>query len=290
MAFEGNAAPNGGNERLAKALGWFSIGLGMSELFASSGTAGLIGIKDDNTNRTVLRAYGLREIAAGIGILAQPRPAGWMWGRVAGDVVDIASLACALASRSSDRARVTTSLGAVLGVTALDVYCGTQLAKQPASRFRDDQSRQSSGPATAIIAIDRPGEELYSSLRDFMRMRGESGESRVFTSGLELGEDPSARRLRWRARPGAGLRVAGSAQVEAASAGRGSFIKAQLDFSQGVVARVAGKLFGLAGAELLQNELRKFKQLVETGEIATSDASLHTGMHPAQPPLEIVHA
>lgn len=38
---------------------------------------------------------------------------------------------------------------------------------------------------------------------------------------------------------------------------------------------------------LVETELRRFKQLIETGAIVHSDASVHRGMHPAQPSHEI---
>ncbi len=34
----------------------------------------------------------------------------------------------------------------------------------------------------------------------------------------------------------------------------------------------------------MEDSLRAFKQVMETGEVVRSDASIHKGMHPAQPP------
>src|SRR5215207_7383689 len=48
-------------------LGWFSIGLGLAEVFAPQADARLIGLKEDE-HKTLLRAYGVRELAAGVGI------------------------------------------------------------------------------------------------------------------------------------------------------------------------------------------------------------------------------
>src|SRR5438045_764237 len=121
---------NGSQERLANSLGWFSIGLGLAELIAPATIAQLIGVRDKDRTRTLLRAYGLREIAAGVGILSQPRPAGWLWSRVAGDVLDLASLGSALSAEDSNRTRVAIATAAVVGVTALDVVCGQQLARR----------------------------------------------------------------------------------------------------------------------------------------------------------------
>src|SRR5688500_4782632 len=60
---------NGGedmDERLANGLGWFSIGLGLAQIFAPGGVARLIGVNDDTKNRGLMRAIGMREIATGV--------------------------------------------------------------------------------------------------------------------------------------------------------------------------------------------------------------------------------
>lgn len=283
-----------GYERLAKGLGWFSLGLGAAELFAAGPMARFIGVRNSGGNRTRLRAYGMREIGAGVGILSRQRPQGWLWARVAGDIVDIGSLASGVSSPGSNGARIAGSILAVAGVTALDLYCASQMSRLPGNITRDDHSRRASH--SAIITINRPADELQRRLRDFIRMRGEGGDSRVFTSGVQVSDiqsgAPGTQGLRWRAQPATGIAVTGAIRFEPAPADRGTIVRAELEspWNSGV-ARVAGKLFKFAGGELLQEELRQFKQLVETGEIAVSDATMGSGvMHEAQPPRELVHA
>src|SRR3954468_16603425 len=77
---------------LTQSLGWFSVALGAAELFAPQAVARAIGI-DQEEHTTLLRSYGVRELAAGVGILARPKPTYWMWNRVIGDTIDLASLA-----------------------------------------------------------------------------------------------------------------------------------------------------------------------------------------------------
>src|SRR5215213_10148653 len=76
-----------GDEQLAKALGWFSIGLGLAQLAAPGEVARFIGVHDDRDTRKLMRGVGLRELTSGLGILTQPRPAGWLWARVGGDAM-----------------------------------------------------------------------------------------------------------------------------------------------------------------------------------------------------------
>src|SRR5688500_311254 len=65
-------------DRLANALGWFSIGLGLAQIAAPRAVGRLIGVRDDGNNTALMRTLGMRELTSGIGILNQPRAPGWM--------------------------------------------------------------------------------------------------------------------------------------------------------------------------------------------------------------------
>ena len=93
-----------GAERLAKGLGWFSIGLGLAEVIAPKSLARLVGSEGNHT--LLIRLMGLREITAGVGILTNRKPTGWMWARVAGDALDLTCLGLAYMSDDSDKGRV----------------------------------------------------------------------------------------------------------------------------------------------------------------------------------------
>ncbi|HEX8202190.1 MAG TPA: hypothetical protein VF590_17065 [Isosphaeraceae bacterium] len=92
--------------------------------------ARFIGAQGDENDRILLRLVGLRELADGLGILTRPRPAGWVWARVAGAAMDLALLGGALASGAPRPDRIAAATVAVLGVTALDVHDGLQLSRQ----------------------------------------------------------------------------------------------------------------------------------------------------------------
>jgi hypothetical protein len=49
---------------------------------------------------------------------------------------------------------------------------------------------------------------------------------------------------------------------------------------------VVAKLLGLAPGQQAKADLRRLKQVLETGEIVNSDASIHRLMHAAQPPTD----
>ena len=104
----------------AKALGWFSIGLGVTELLGGGFLGRAIGLKRGRD--LMVRAFGVREIAAGIGLLRnvdEPKP--WLWARVAGDALDLGALGRAMISPGNRRDRLGVATAAVLGATIADV-------------------------------------------------------------------------------------------------------------------------------------------------------------------------
>jgi hypothetical protein len=115
-------------QAIARGLGWFSIGLGLAQTLAPYGFARLIGVRP---RPAVIWSVGVREIAAGIGILANrdKKRTPYVWSRVGGDGIDIALLLNSLASPYNARGRVALALLAVVGVTALDVITARQLSK-----------------------------------------------------------------------------------------------------------------------------------------------------------------
>jgi hypothetical protein len=75
----------------------------------------------------LIRAYGAREIAKGIGILTSADPTPWLWGRVAGDVLDLGTLAYAYRN-GRKRRNVAIAMANVAAIMALDVMCAQQLS------------------------------------------------------------------------------------------------------------------------------------------------------------------
>ncbi|WP_042690161.1 hypothetical protein [Azospirillum sp. B506] len=119
-------------DTLARGLGWFSIGLGVAELMAGRTIARWMGMED---RTTLIRAYGVREITAGVGLLALGDPKPWIWSRIAGDAVDMATLAAGMAPGSKVNPRAGNAriaFGAVVAATALDVVCAQALHREEA--------------------------------------------------------------------------------------------------------------------------------------------------------------
>lgn len=110
--------------KLAGFLGWFSLVLGGAELAAP----GWVGRWTGVPYPTLLQVYGVREIVCGLGVLFMGRPAGWMWTRVAGDLLDLATLGYVLAEgHSTYPTGSIVALVAVAGVTVLDLVAAGML-------------------------------------------------------------------------------------------------------------------------------------------------------------------
>ena len=128
-------------DRLARGLGWFSIGLGVAELVAPGKLTRALGLEG---RENLVRAFGAREIGAGVGALStEPRPA--MWSRVGGDLLDLGTLAVGFRNGDAEQRRnAAIAITAVLGVTLADIYTASTLTgerKKDRGETRDYSDR-----------------------------------------------------------------------------------------------------------------------------------------------------
>ncbi|CCE11006.1 conserved hypothetical protein [Bradyrhizobium sp. STM 3843] len=127
-------------DRLARNLGWFSIALGSLELFAPHRVTRTLGMEG---REGLIRAYGVRELLAGVMSLSVDKKAG-MWSRVAGDGLDMATLASELRFSNRRAGNVLVAMIMVGGITALDYIAAQDVGKQhdpKRGRKRDYSSR-----------------------------------------------------------------------------------------------------------------------------------------------------
>ncbi|HEY6515918.1 MAG TPA: SRPBCC family protein [Steroidobacteraceae bacterium] len=272
---------------LERGLGWFSIWLGAAAVAAPRTLCWLSGVRSP----TLMRLVGTRELATGIGILTQRDRAPWLWSRVVGDTFDLAALSLALARRGR-RGRAAVALAAVAGVTALDVLAAARLTGSRAGRTAPGVSGSADVYLERSIAVSKSPEECYRFWRSF-------GNLPRFMHSLEsvrqlderrsrwVAKGPLATRLEWTAeitadRPGeeiawrtlddSGAANAGSVRFEVAPAGRGTIVRVSLHYSPLGGALGAGlvRLLGHDPQSRIREDLRRFKQVMETGEIATT--------------------
>lgn len=288
--------PKSNAKRLARGLGWFSIGLGLTELLAPRTIAKISGVSNKHTG--LIRLYGLREIAAGVTIFSQQRPVAGLWSRVAGDALDLASLGMAFTAPEAKRGRVAFATANVLAVTALDLVAANQLS-----------TGNQGIHAKANCIVNRSPDEVYRFWRSFQNLPR-------FMKHLDSVVDLGDGRSRWKAKGPAGTEVeweatiiadvpgevitwrslensdvdnAGAVRFEAAPGGRGTIVKVNVQYNPpaGVVGATVAKLFGEEPEQQLNDDLRRFKQVLEVGEVVVSDATLmgtgYFAQRPARP-------
>ncbi|MDO6415798.1 SRPBCC family protein [Sphingomonas sp. BIUV-7] len=148
------------------------------------------------------------------------------------------------------------------------------------------------GAITArAVTINRPASELYAYWRDFTNLPtfmdnvvsispidGELSHWVVKAPGgktvewdARLTEDTPNELLAWTSEPGAD--VANSGRIEFRDAGaRGTVVTATIAYDPpgGAIGKLIAKMFQREPAIQARRDLRRFKQLMETGEIATS--------------------
>jgi uncharacterized membrane protein len=288
---------------MARGLGWLSLGLGLAAVAAPRQLARVIGVGDHDGSRAVLRAVGLREIATGVGILAQPDSAQWLSARIGGDVMDLALLGSALASDHANRPRVAATTAAVVGIMALDLRCREQFRHQPGAPQKSlpmDRSLR----VQKSVTVNRSPEELYRFWHNFenlprfmnhLQSVQVTGEKRSHWKAkgpawmtvewdAEIIADRANELIAWRSLKGADVDHAGSVRFERAPGGRGTEVRVEMQYIPpgGVISATLAKLFGEAPDQQMQEDLRRFKQLMEAGEIVRSEATLR-GRGPARP-------
>jgi uncharacterized membrane protein len=288
--------------RLAEGLGWLGLGLGVAAVAAPRAIAGVLGVKNTDSTRSILRVVGLREVVSGAGILTQPRPAGWLWSRVAGDLLDLALLLAAMTSPRARRTRVLSATAAVAGVTALDLLASRRLSEGDGAAAGD----RPLGAVTVrkTIAINRAADELYRFWRDasnlprFMsdlesvqvtgdrrshwKARGPAGVGVEWDA--ELTEDRPGELIAWRSLAGSPVDHAGTVRFERAPGGRGTLVAVETRYTPpgGALTGTVAWLMGQAPGQQVQENLRRFKQLMETGEITVSEGALGGGARPLE--------
>ncbi len=158
-------------------------------------------------------------------------------------------------------------------------------------------------PAEASFAIECSPEQAYSfwhnfeNLPRFMRhlqsvkVTGD-GRSEWTADGpmgtpvqwtAETTEDEPNRRIAWRSVPGSQLENSGSVEFREATGGRGTVVAARMEFKApaGAMGRAVAMLTGKDPQFTIREALRRFKSILEAGEVASTLGQTHgpRGVH-----------
>ena len=306
-----------------RGLGWLGVGLGVAGLFAPGRVARLVGRSDRPSDRLALRLIGARQLVTGLALVrgtgrgGRSRPNRWMWSRVVGDAVDLGLLlglgaqkSGLLRRRSRTRPLALAAIGAVTAADLVTSYRVSRAGNGDGSRDTDGKAsaRTSTGePFRAAITINRPPAVVYSfwrhleNLPRFMthldavetvgphRSHWKAGAGGLTVEwDAEITEDEPNHLIAWRSLSSTSptpVTHTGRVRFTTAPGNRGTEVRLEMSVALpgGILAKKAARLLRKVPEQLALHDLKQLKQIIETGSIARSDASIHAGPHPAQP-------
>ncbi|HVE50261.1 MAG TPA: SRPBCC family protein [Casimicrobiaceae bacterium] len=276
------------NAALVEALGWFSVAIGVASLAAPRAVSHLVGAP---SHATLTRLVGLRELACGVGLLSGREPQAFLWARVAGDLMDLAMLGTTI-----ERApmRAIGAMTASLGVTAIDVYAANSVRKAGGSEMlpRDRTVRVEKN-----LAVGKSPDECYAMWREFENFpRFMHFVESVTTMGAtrshwvarapggakiewdaEITNDQPGKLIAWRSVDEADVEHAGVVRFEPGRDGRGTWLRVEIQYLPpgGALGAMLAHVMGAVPSEVIEEDVRRFKRLIETGEVPTIEGQPH---------------
>jgi uncharacterized membrane protein len=201
----------------------------------------------------------------------------------------------------SSRTHLALGIGlASLGIGAA-VWAGRH-RRQGGARAAADRAVR----VEEVVTINRGVHEVYEFWRQFenfprfmrhlesverldgrrSRWRATGPGGLTVTWDAETLEDREDEWIAWRSLPGSRVQNSGSVRFAPAPGARGAEVRVQLQYTPpaGAFGRGIAWLFGEEPEQQVRDDLRRFKQLMETGEIPLSDGpSLWRAAQPTDP-------
>lgn len=199
----------------------------------------------------------------------------------------------------------------VLGATALVAYgltrrtkAGTALAAAGGFlAYKAAQTPSTTSETHAVFLLNAPAERAYELWRDFAGLPRfmvhlksvcelDSGHSEWIAVGpgdceirwkAEITEDTPNRRIAWQFPPGSDIQTSVSVEFRSDPQGRGTYLTANVQYgiAGGAFTSCLAALFGKNPGFVLREDVRRFKQLLETREVPTTVGQSHgpRGIH-----------
>ncbi|GFG65946.1 hypothetical protein MKUB_34360 [Mycobacterium kubicae] len=281
--------------KLVKGLGVASLGLGLTEVLAPGKVTALAGVDDTQRSRLVTRVLGVRECGHGTALLLGSEKL--VWTRVAGDVLDVAMLAAGVVRRGRGRRRRgTITAVALTAIGAADLYAalrttgsgGAAGGGRHAGATRHHTLR-------AAVTVRRSPQDVYGFWRNLENLpsfmyhlesvsAGPDGRSHWVAKSpvgqpvhwdAQITEDEPNQRIAWQSLPGSGIENGGSVEFRPDASGEGTEVRVMIGYHLpgGALGKAAATLLGESPDQQVNDDLRRFKQIMETGQVLRSDGS-----------------
>ena len=198
----------------------------------------------------------------------------------------------------ASRNRAAIGLGAALAAGAA-LYVGGRLfaSRNNDKPFESDAPRYTARgrtdlPVGRTVTVGKPRQELYDFWRDFTNqtqfaeniesvemlddtrvrfvMKAPAGTTVTLVNRVV--EDVPGSAIAWESEPESEIRNSGRVEFTDAPPGRGTIVRVTISYDPpgGVVGKLVGKLLQREPNVQARRDLRRFKQLMETGEVTNS--------------------
>ncbi|MDP7706413.1 SRPBCC family protein [Mycobacterium sp. TY815] len=276
---------------LVKALGAASLGLGLSEIVAPGRIAALAGVDETRRSRAIIRALGMRECGHGAALLAGPDKL--VWTRVAGDVLDVAFLGAGVMRRGPGRRRRGLITAAALtAIGGADLYAALRTTHGDTARHAGGQPPRT---LRAAVTVLRTPEYVYGFWRNLENLptfmhhlqsvtTAQDGCSHWIANSpvgqpvqwdAQITEDLPGKRIAWQSLPGSGIENSGCVDFTPDPTGKSTEVRVTMAYQMpgGALGKAAATLLGESPDQQVNDDLRRFKQILETGQVLRSDGS-----------------
>ncbi|AQR62478.1 cyclase [Brevundimonas sp. LM2] len=164
----------------------------------------------------------------------------------------------------------------------------------PAFVDKDNVEGDHAASSIRAVMINRPRQELYDFWRDFSNLPRfmenvksveilESGRTRWHIAGpagkdvelvSDITEDVPGEKIAWTSSEGSDIDHEGFVEFKDNAFGRGTEVRVFVSYDPpaGAIGKVVAKVLQREPRVQARRELRRFKQLMETGEVSTSKA------------------
>jgi uncharacterized membrane protein len=218
-------------------------------------------------------------------------------------------------SKASNKALIGAGLAVAVGAAGFllarrspDVRDdGNNISDAPDHTWRRKTGRYKEGLVGRTVSIDKPREEIFAAWRDFTRFPSfmenverveDLGDGRSrwaikapLGSTVELvtriSEEIPNDLIAWKSEPESQIQTQGRVQLFEVAPGRGTAVRLTMTYDPpaGLPGRAIAKILQREPNVQARRDLRRFKQLIETGEVATNAGPSGRGEPVNQPKI-----
>jgi uncharacterized membrane protein len=202
----------------------------------------------------------------------------------------------ALVALAARQGRSWKTVGAAALAGAPLLYKGTTGRwPVPLAASRKASDTLATDPIQASVTIAKPASELYAFWRRLENLpRFMNGLERVTELGdgrshwvgkspmgfraewdAEIADEREGELIAWRSLPSSQIHNAGTVFFEETRNGRGTIVRVTMEIGGNGLTQAVGKVLGGPTEQQVREDLRRFKELMETGEVATTDGQPH---------------